>query len=70
MDLRRDEHAGSARTVDSHHNVREAGRGELQILGTIDEPEAEIACGRDGELSLAAISIEAWQAIELARKME
>jgi hypothetical protein len=48
--------------------VREARRGELEILGTMDEPEAEIECKRDGDTGLAAVSIEAWQAIELARK--
>lgn len=47
---------------------REARHGELQIRGTMDEPEAEVTCGRDGEVKLASVSIEAWQAIELARK--
>ena len=32
------------------------------------EPEAEVRCGRSGELKLAALEIAAWQALELVRK--
>ena len=47
--------------------VREA-RGNLEIFGWQGEPEAEVLCQPDGELKLHALSVHAWQAVELARK--
>ncbi len=47
--------------------VREA-RGNLEILGWQGEPEAEVVCERDGEIKLHAVTVHAWQALELARK--
>jgi hypothetical protein len=49
---------------------REDRRGRLAILTYQGEPEAEVRCGRDGELKLAALEVAAWQAIELARKWD
>jgi len=46
---------------------REGRRGQLEILAYQGGPEAEVHCGRDGELKLAALEVAAWQAIELAR---
>jgi hypothetical protein len=48
--------------------TREVRGGNLEILGWQGDPEAEVLCLRDGELKLHALKIEAWQAIELARK--
>jgi hypothetical protein len=61
-------HDGAAFARWVSHSAYEARRGELEILGTMDEPAAELECKRDGDVRLAAVSIEAWQAIELARK--
>ena len=47
---------------------REGRRGRLEILAYQGEPEAEVHCGSEGELKLAALQVAAWQAIELARK--
>jgi len=49
---------------------REDRRGRLAILAYQGEPEANVHCGRDGELKLAALEVAAWQAIELARKWD
>jgi len=47
---------------------REDRPGQLELLAYRGEPEAEVRCGRSGELKLAALEISGWQALELVRK--
>jgi hypothetical protein len=47
---------------------REDHRGQLVLFAHRSEPEAEVRCGRSGELKLAALEVAAWQALELVRK--
>lgn len=50
--------------------TREGRGGRLEYLAWQGEPIARVRCGLGGELSLEAVELSSWQAIQLPRKWD